>query len=128
MERLPYIDEHATTILADAATCWSALLQVMCRDPEDPSTVPIGFRLESAEPPVRFALRGHHPFSRYRLVFTLTDEGPGRTRVAAQTWAVFPGVRGMVYRALVIGSGAHRVAVRRMLNRVAGQAHSVQPS
>ena len=48
MERLPYIDEHAITIDAGRADTWSALLRVMCRDPRDPSTVPVGFVLDEA--------------------------------------------------------------------------------
>jgi hypothetical protein len=129
MERLPYIDEHAITVDADREETWSALLRVMCRDPHDPSTVPIGFVLDEARPPERFALKGHHPFAVYRWVFELDTEPAGRTRVRSATWADFPGVHGKIYRALVIGSGGHRVAVRWVLKRVAATvlAERVQP-
>ena len=131
MERLPYIDEHAITVDADAATTWSALLRVLCRDPADPSTVPFGFVLDpdlyNATPPHRFALKGRHWFSVYKLVFVLSDattgEGRQRTRVVAETWADFPGVKGSIYRGLVIGTGAHRIIVRAILKRVAAEAH-----
>ncbi|OBB92495.1 hypothetical protein A5782_13550 [Mycobacterium sp. 852002-40037_SCH5390672] len=93
MERLPYIDEHAITIVANRADTWSALLRVMCRDPHDPSTVPIGFRLDEARPPARFALKGRHWFAVYRWVFELDaldaaralvlDGGPRAASVAA---------------------------------------------
>lgn len=43
------------------------------------------------------------------------------------TFAKFPGIRGKIYRALVIGSGGHRVMVRRMLGRIASAARS-QPA
>jgi hypothetical protein len=122
MERLPYIDEHAISIAAYRATCWTALLSVMCRDRRDPSSVPPGFHLESATPPDRFVLHGRHPFAVYRLVFELTDDGPGRTRLAAQTFAAFPGAAGTVYRAIVIGTGGHGVVVRRLLGRIAAVA------
>ena len=122
MERLPYIDEHAITVEANREETWSALLRVMCRDPHDPSTVPIGFVVDEARAPERFALKGRHPFAVYRLVFELADEAPQRTRLRALTWAAFPGVHGKVYRALVIGTGAHRIAVRGMLKRIAGRA------
>jgi hypothetical protein len=122
MERLPYIDEHAISIDADRAATWSALLRVMCRDPKDPATVPIGFALDEAKPYERFVLKGRHPFSVYRWVFELADDGPDHTRLSAGTWAAFPGVRGKVYRALVIGSGGHRVVVRLMLKRIAAAA------
>jgi len=124
MERLPYIDEHAISVPASPAETWSALLRKMCRDPEDPSTVPLGFRLEEATPPRRLALQGRHLFAVYRLVFELEPEGHDLegVRVRALTFADFPGVHGRAYRALVIGTGAHRVVVRRMLNRIAAMA------
>jgi hypothetical protein len=127
MERLPYIDEHAITVDADPATTWSAILRVLCRDAADPSTVPFGFTLEEADPPQRFALKGRHWFAAYRLVFVLSevshDATHPRTRVVAETWAKFPGVKGKAYRAMVIGSGGHRIVVRRMLKHVAAKAH-----
>jgi hypothetical protein len=116
---LPYIDEHAITVDASAAQTWSGLLGVMCRDPGDPSTVPTGFVLDQALPSERLALKGRHPFAVYRWVFELEEQGPRSTRVRALTWARFPGLHGRIYRALVIGTGAHRVAVRRTLKRVA---------
>lgn len=122
MERLPYIDEHAITVDANREDTWSALLRVLCRDPHDPSTVPTGFVLDEARPPARFALKGRHLFAVYRWVFELEDEGPGRTRVRAATWAAFPGAHGKAYRALVIGTGAHRVVTRWTLKRVAASA------
>ena len=119
MERLPYIDEHAIPIEASAAETWAGLLQVMCRDANDPSTVPVGFVLAEATPPARLALKGRHPFAVYRWVFELDACEPRHTQVRAQTWAAFPGLHGKIYRALVIGSGAHRVVVRRTLKRIA---------
>jgi hypothetical protein len=122
MERLPYIDEHAILVAADPIDTWSALVRVMCRDPDDPATVPFGFVLDEARPPERFALRGRHPFAVYRWLFELDDWGSQRTLVRSQTWAAFPGLPGRIYRALVIGTGGHRVVVRWMLRRIAGQA------
>ncbi len=119
MERLRYIDEHAITVAADRGETWSALLRVMCRDPRDPSTVPIGFVLDEARPPERFALKGRHPSAVYRWVFELDQEAPRRTRLRAATWAAFPGIHGRIYRALVIGTGGHGVAVRWTLKRIA---------
>lgn len=124
MERLSYIDEHAISIDASAVETWSALLRAMCRDPQDPSSVPTGFVLDEARPQKRFALKGRHPFAVYRWVFELDAEGPQRTRVRSQTWANFPGLHGKIYRALVIGTGGHRVAVRWTLKRIAAQAQT----
>ncbi|HET7074865.1 MAG TPA: hypothetical protein VFI55_12375 [Mycobacterium sp.] len=128
MERLPYIDEHAITVEANRDDTWSALLRVMCRDPRDASSVPAGFVLDEARAPERFALKGRHPFAVYRWVFELEpepgDKAPHRTRLRALTWAAFPGVHGKIYRALVIGSGGHRIAVRWTLKRIAASADS----
>jgi hypothetical protein len=121
MERLPYIDEHAISVEADRAETWDALLRVMHHDPEDPSTVPSGFALDESRPPERFALKGRHPFAVYRWVFELDAEAPQRTRIRSATWADFPGLHGKIYRALVIGSGIHRVVVRGMLRRIAAR-------
>jgi hypothetical protein len=121
MERLPYIDEHAISVAADRAETWSALLRVLRCDPEDPSTVPSGFVLEEARAPERFALKGRHPFAVYRWVFELDAEAPQCTRIRSATWADFPGLHGKIYRALVIGSGGHRVVVRGMLRRIAAR-------
>ncbi|WP_067651136.1 hypothetical protein [Nocardia harenae] len=118
MERLPYIDEHARSFAAEPERVWRALLTMVCRDPDDPATVPLGFRLGEADAPRRLALRGQHWFSRYELIFELDDLGPDGTRVRAQSWAEFPGLHGTVYRALVIGSGGHRIVVREMLRRI----------
>ncbi|MEE3067018.1 MAG: DUF2867 domain-containing protein [Actinomycetota bacterium] len=126
MERLPYIDQHAITIDANRADTWSALLRAMCRDPHDPASVPIGFVLDEARAPDRFALKGRHLFAVYRWVFELEAEAADRTRMRATTWAAFPGVHGRIYRALVIGTGAHRVVTRRTLKRVAATALRAQ--
>ncbi len=126
MERLPYIDEHAITIDANRADTWSALLRVMCRDPHEPAGVPIGFVLDEAREPERFALKGRHAFAVYRWVFELDAEAAGRTRVRAATWAAFPGVHGKIYRALVIGTGGHQIAVRWTLKRIAAAALTEQ--
>ncbi|WP_433664805.1 hypothetical protein ACQPW1_23220 [Nocardia sp. CA-128927] len=122
MERLSYIDEHARSIDANRDRAWKALLKVVCKDPSDPSTVPAGFVLESAEVPARLAMKGRHWFSEYALVFELDDECANRTRIHAKSWANFPGLHGKIYRALVIGSGGHQVVVRRMLRKIAAAA------
>jgi hypothetical protein len=122
MERLPYIDEHAISVDASRGATWSALLSVLCRNPSDPATVPPGFAMDEATPPARFVLKGRHPFSVYRWGFELDDEGPLHTRLRSQTWAAFPGLHGKVYRALVIGTGLHRIVVRLMLRRIAAEA------
>jgi len=48
------------------------------------------------------------------------DEHSQRVDAApAVVWQSLPGVSGRMYRAAVIGSGAHKLATRRMLRQVA---------
>jgi hypothetical protein len=148
MERLPYIDEHSTCVGATPQRTWAALVAVSAamRGPAGPlgwlmrlqptlasgdwsrgveagATLP-GFQVEQACPPSRLALAGRHRVSRYELVFELEEIGAEGTRVRARSWGVFPGVHGRSFRALVIGSGAHRVVVRRLLRHIEGRACS----
>ncbi|MEV0247808.1 hypothetical protein AB0H76_14540 [Nocardia sp. NPDC050712] len=122
MERLPYIDEHSTVIDANRERAWKAVLRVLCKDLDDPATVPGGFVLAAAEEPTRLALHGRHWFSEYELIFLLDDQGSGRTLVRAQSSAKFPGPHGKIYRALVVGTGGHRLVMRRMMRQIAAAA------
>src|SRR5260370_5886758 len=128
IDGLPYVDEHAITMAASRERAWTALqryasasLRIADRHPLAKllGTQPrAGFEIVQAEPGHGLTLEGRHRFSRYRLTFTLPDGPAGTTQLRAATYAAFPGIRGQVYRALVIGSRAHRVAVRQMLRSV----------
>ncbi|WP_338757947.1 hypothetical protein V7968_25070 [Nocardia vulneris] len=118
MERLSYIDEHARSIAANRDRVWQALLKVVCKDPADPATVPTGFVLDVAEAPSKLALSGQHWFARYALIFELDEQDANRTRIRARSLANFPGLHGKIYRALVIGSGGHRLVMRQVLRRI----------
>ena len=133
MEHLPYIDEHATRIPATRSRVWEALesyVQALLRANErGPLTTvlgtdpPGGFAVAESVPGERLALRGRHRFARYELAFELAEAEDGfATQLRAQTRAEFPGVRGRIYRALVIGSRGHVVATRYMLRRIAQRA------
>jgi hypothetical protein len=111
MEQLPYIDEHSRLVGASRERVWAALPGIKRAQP--------GFHVAEAIQPQRLELRGSHPFSRYMLVFELDERGTGQSLLRAQTWAVFPGFKGRIYRALVIGSGGHRIAVRLWLRQIA---------
>lgn len=145
-ERLPHIDEHSTTVAADADATWQSLVRVVersfgstrtksfarvlgCADSEPVGPRPLapgsafpGFHVEGAERPVELALAGSHRFSRYALVFHLDDLGDGRTRLRAETRADFPGLKGSAYRTLVIGTRAHVLVTRRLLSAVRARA------
>jgi hypothetical protein len=145
-ERLPHIDEHKSEIAAGAEVVWEALLRVVegsfgsgrtgrfarllgCADvaASGPrpltagSTVP-GFHVEAAEPGQKLALAGAHRFSTYALIFRLEQAGDGRTRLRAETRAAFPGLKGTIYRTLVIGTRGHVVVTRRLLAAVKRRA------
>jgi hypothetical protein len=136
MEQLPHIDEHVQRVAAPPDAAWATLLHVLrgsfggkgtvarllgCEpaagsarfEGGEGQTLP-GFRVVEADPGRRLVLRGRHRFSRYELAFGL-DGGELR----ATTSAAFPGVRGRLYRAAVIGTGGHRIVTRRLLAEVA---------
>ena len=147
-ERLPYIDVHEVEIAADVNAAWGALVRVARGSlggtgqrrlaqalgveppsvsgrwtPEvEPGAALPGFAVERVRRPELLSLRGGHRFSRYRLDFELSAAGSDRSRLRARTWAEFPGLAGAAYRALVIGGGAHRLIVRRLLRRIARAA------
>ncbi|MGF0172958.1 hypothetical protein ACQF36_21385 [Streptomyces sp. Marseille-Q5077] len=107
---LPFVDEHTTMVEADTEAVWRELGALM-----DGKR---GFRVAIAAPGHELALVGRHPFSSYALIFHLDETDRGHTRLRAETRASFPGPAGDVYRRLVIGTGAHALAVRRMLSKV----------
>ena len=81
------------------------------------STVP-GFQVAVSDPPSVLILAGSHRFSTYELAFRVEPVGPSKSRVLAESRALFPGHLGTAYRALVIGSGGHSIAVKAMLRRI----------
>jgi hypothetical protein len=137
VDDLPYIDEHSRRIDAPPDAIWAALAKVLGRihggsllarvlacDPARatdsftgrPGDAVPGFRVVEAEPD-RLALRGRHRFARYALTFVLDGD-----HLRARTHAAFPGVLGRLYRAAVIGTGAHRVVTRHLLRQIARAA------
>lgn len=141
IEELPPVDEHSTSVDAPADAAWSALFPVLTRsfggsrsrriarrlgctqteitgDLRHPGGTLPGFVVARAVPPALLALLGAHRFSRYALVFRI-DRQPGkRCLVRAETRAEFPGASGRTYRALVIGTRAHVLVVRRLLRMI----------
>lgn len=88
------------------------------------SSVP-GFRVDQAVAHERLRLAGRHLFSAYTLTFSLVESGGGTTLIA-HTDAKFPGVHGRLYKAAVIDSGGHHVAVRRMLRAIGRMAERAE--
>jgi len=141
---LPFVDAHHITVRAPASAVWDRLganlrgaqrasrLPAMVLgtvpgvgtgDPLSVGSALPGFEVKEAVPGRLLVLAGRHRFSEYELVWTL-DEDDGVTRLGATTYARFPGIRGRIYRGLVIGSRGHRLLVRRWLRRI-GDAPTV---
>jgi hypothetical protein len=137
---LPYVDELTINVDADRDGTWPALLRTVegsfasargrgparllaCEDTEPSGPRPLaqgsafpGFHVETAEPGDELVLAGRHRFSTYLLIFHLEDAGAGRTKLIAETRAAFPGLKGSIYRALVIGTRMHVLVTRRLLS------------
>jgi hypothetical protein len=147
-QRLPFIDEHCREIDARSEQVWAALTATLGGWPNpprwlavtwglqypsragawDPSvaagdTLP-GFIATEVEPLQRLTLRGSHRFSDYGLSFLLEHLADGGTRLRAKSSAAFPGVKGRVYRAVVIGTRGHRIAVGLILSQIASRAEN----
>ena len=87
---------------------------------------PSGFEVVEEVPGRLVRLAGRHRFSRYQLLFEL-DDVPGGTILRARSYGEFPGLRGRVYRAAVIGTHGHVLATRHLLKQVQRRVGSVRP-
>jgi hypothetical protein len=148
MERFPCIDEHSIVIAETRERVWGVLATTLRKDLGRTAPIPLtrllrlmpaeshgdwrgtpnsgdalpGFVVAEIHAPERLALRGQHRFSSYALVFELDATSAASCTLRAQTWAEFPGLTGRAYRALVIGTGGHRLVVRRLLRNIAHRA------
>ncbi len=144
---LPHVDEHEIEVAAGIDDVWAALLQLdgsftgplvaafvrvigcVYRDRGGPrpltegSTMP-GFQVATAVARSELVLAGRHHFSTYALAFRIESLGADRARLSAESRAAFPGLAGGMYRRLVIGTGAHVLAVRRLLRGIGRVAES----
>jgi hypothetical protein len=145
---LPRIDEHPVEVEASREVVWSVIENSLpaftggrrstaiarllgCHDLDTTAKPPVevgatipGFHVSQAQSPSLLKLDGAHRFSQYRLTFHIDELGRDRSRLRAETHAVFPGPHGRLYRALVIGTGGHVVAVRRMLHTIKRRAET----
>jgi hypothetical protein len=140
VEHLPHIDEHSVDVGASPEAVWSALLGVVegsfgsdrtgrvarllgCVDVDAGGPRPLaagsafpGFHVEVAHELRELGLAGSHRFSHYALIFRLEEAGDGRTSLRAETRATFPGIKGAIYKTLVIGTRGHVLVTRRLLD------------
>ena len=134
LTRPAYVDEHVTTLEAPVDRAWAAVRayveDLVARGSESRLTgllatdPPSGFAVAAEQPPHLLSLAGRHRFSDYVLDLRVAShpDREGRSRVTAVTYADFPGPRGRAYRAAVIGSRGHVVAVRRILAAIRERA------
>jgi hypothetical protein len=139
--QLPYIDGHTTIIAAECGDVWAELLEVIdtafsaagaakiaralgCSHHTSSGPRPLalgstcpGFEVLSATPARELRLEGQHRFSRYALIFRLRQLDSSRMSLCAETRAAFPGLKGRMYRSLIIGTRGHVVVVKLMLSQ-----------
>lgn len=148
VSRLPLVDEHEVVIQAAGADVWPLLLDTVDRafgtagaaayaravgsanatagGPRplaQGSTVP-GFRVVALTSGSEIVLVGRHRFSSYALILRLSVDAAGRSRLRAESRADFPGLLGGAYRLVVVRSGGHVIAVRRLLRGIKQRAES----
>ncbi len=142
IESLPFVDEHSVVVAASTEEVWEALVatagvgrlsvpvaralgcEQTARQGEPGSigsTIP-GFVVTRAVRPAVLALMGAHRFSRYALVFQISETPLEPVILSAVTRAEFPGRLGSAYRLAVIGSRGHVVAVHAILHTVRRRA------
>ena len=130
-----HVDEHRVALAAAPGAAWPVLLgwvDDLCGSSHGVvgpllGTRPrSGFEVSSTTVPEEVVLVGRHRFSRYSLVLRLSAVGAG-SELSAVTYADFPGPHGRLYRTLVIGTGLHVVATRRMLGQVAARVERLSP-
>lgn len=145
---LPFIDRLVIEVAADRKVTWQALIDVLTRSlesatsrrtaralgsselrasgprPLSPGSTLPGFRVATADEPRALTLDGSHRFARHEMIFDLSDLEEGRTELAVVTRAEFPGPIGSLYRTMVIGTGGHVIATRRLLRSIGREAEA----
>lgn len=132
--RLPFVDTHTVSVALGPDQLWTALHRyaeklslpggrvlpaLLGTDPRP------GFAVTSEIPGERVVLTGRHRFAEYELMFTIEGRTSQRTTLLhATTHAAFPGLHGRAYRRLVIGTGLHEIATKRMLRAITEAAVS----
>jgi len=136
MNELPYIDTQTVTVRVPAAVVFETIERLVPRIARGRFASayarlvgaadlgvdhgPVGFHVVHSAAPSVLVLRGEHRFSVYELAFRI--EGYEQSVLSADTNAAFPGPLGRAYRTAVIGSGAHRIVVWRLLSEIKRRA------
>lgn len=145
LDELTPIDEHRVEIKASADEVFAALITTVRRwlsrprsshfaralgceqvdvagDPDQIGSTFPGFLVVRVVKPAVYALEGDHRYAAYGLVFRLDEHLDGTTTLRAETRGDFPGLKGRLYRGLVIGTRGHVLAVLSVLRAVRRRA------
>lgn len=145
LEDLPPIDEHYIEVEAPAEVAYAALFpaiesafdgklaQGYCErvgaleteargDLRHPGGTLPGFTVTRAIAPVMLALTGEHRYAKYAIVFRIDLLAGQRSRVRLETRAEFEPGKGRLYKAAVIGTRGHVLAVNRLLRSIKRRA------
>jgi hypothetical protein len=130
---LPLLDKHSATLHASQAAVWQAVRRYACGLAQSDHVVlgrvlgtepRSGFEFAEEVEGERLVLTGRHRFARYHLVFELDAKPSNATNLSILSFAAFPGARGRLYRALLMGTRGHVLAVRHMLRSIQRQVAS----
>lgn len=130
LDELPVIDEHSVDVRAAPERVCDAVLETFGGSGSGATrllaavlgAVP-AFAVERLDRPHLVVLRGRHRFSEYAIVVRI-EPAAGGSRCRLESRGVFPGPHGAVYRALVVGTRGHVVAVRRLLTSIRRRAEA----
>ena len=130
MSNLPFVDRLSIEIDAPATTAWSALVDSVAKASRSKAPLAVGatlpgFSVVTLSEPAHLGLAGSHFFARYTLEAEISAIDDRRCRLSAITHAVFSGLKGALYRALVIGSGGHVVVVNQLLRIIKRRAENL---
>ena len=83
-----------------------------------------GFAVCEVVPPITYALAGRHRFAIYQLVFRIDKRGQGLSRLTAETFAIFPGPGGRLYRMFLMDAKLHALVMWFLVRRVRRRAEA----
>jgi hypothetical protein len=146
---LPSVAEHSVQVDAPALELWRALVELLPRalgvpgsstvarllgcdadrsagSIEEAGATVAGFEVVASEPPTLLALAGQHHFARYEVAFRIEQIAARRSRLVAETSAIYPRPHGRAFRLLTVATGAEALVVSQLLATVRRRAERPQ--
>ena len=130
---LPLLDERVAIVDADRDAVWQAVRTCAGRLSDSPHAAlgrllgaePVsGFRIADELEGESVTLEGRHHFASYRLILETYAHGGSSTELRVRSLADFRGASGQVYRALLMGTRGHVLAVRHLIRTVRRMAEA----